>query len=125
MSNIQPLVDALNALVAGQQVAGFSTHIKAPEVFKPETRGDEVQKWQDWKFAFENFVGVVDPTMAEEMKDAAQKADEIVFSVLTDERKRRAEKLYSLLSSLMKNRPLRLVRGISRTRMAMRLGGSP
>ena len=79
MANIQPLVDALNALVAGQQVAGFSKHIKAPEVFKPETRGDEVQKWQDWKFAFENFVGVVDPTMAQEMKDAAQKSDEIFF----------------------------------------------
>ena len=113
MANIQPLVDALNALVAGKQVAGFSKHIKAPEAFKPETLGDEVQKWQDWKFAFENFVGVVDPTMAQEMKDAAQKADEIVFSNLTAERKRRAEKLYSLLSSLMKNRPLRLVRGIS------------
>ncbi len=65
MANIQPLVDALNALVAGQQVAGFSKHIKVPEVFKPETRGDEVQKWQDWKFAFENFVGVVDPIMAQ------------------------------------------------------------
>ncbi len=113
MSNIQPSVDALNALVAGRQVAGFSKHIKAPEVFKPETRGDEVQKWQDWKFALENCVGVVDPTMAQEMKDAAQTADETMFSVLTDERKRRAEKLYSLLSSLMKNRPLRLVRGIS------------
>ena len=113
MANIQPLVDALNALVAGQQVAGFSKHIKAPEVFKPETRGDEVQKWQDWKFAFENFVGVVDPIMAQEMKDAAQKSDETAFGALTEERKRRAEKLYSLLSSLMKNRPLRLVRGIS------------
>ena len=47
------------------------------------------------------------------MKDAAQKSDETAFGALTEERKRRAEKLYSLLSSLMKNRPLRLVRGIS------------
>ena len=47
-----------------QQTAGFSKRVKAPEVFKPDRRADESQKWQGWKFAFENFVGVIDPTMA-------------------------------------------------------------
>ena len=71
MAELQTLITALQDLVAGQRQSSFSKHIKAPEVFKPETRSDELQKWEDWKFSLENFVGVIDGEMLRDMKEAA------------------------------------------------------
>ena len=112
MANVQPLIEAPQRLVDGQQQAGFSRHIKAPDAFKAETRSEELQKWQDWKFAFENFIGMIDSQLLKDMKNVEKTATEIKMSSLNEEVKPRSEKLYSMLSMLMKNRPLRLVRGV-------------
>ena len=112
MANVQPLIEAPQRLVDGQQQAGFSRHIKAPDAFKAETRSEELQKWQDWKFAFENFIGMIDSQLLKDRKNVEKTATEIKMSSLNEEVKPRSEKLYSMLSMLMKNRPLRLVRGV-------------
>ena len=73
MADVQPLVDAINALVVAQQTAEFSKHVKAPGLVTPDTTANELQNWQVRKFA--------------EMNDAGQKTDEIVMAHLIDEGK--------------------------------------
>ena len=109
---MQPVVDALQSIVESQRSAGFNKHIKTPETFKPESRGEELGKWQDWRFAFENFIRILDDGMLTEMTVATESEKEIQMVSITLEQQKRAEKLYSLLSMLMRNRPQRLVRGV-------------
>ena len=65
----------------------------------------------DWRFQFETFVGAVDPQMLAHMK-SAEKEENAINDSLPNIRPQ-SERLYSLLTGLMKQRPLRLVRGVA------------
>ena len=112
-AGLQTLVEALNRLVENQQQAGFAKHVKPPEVFKAESRSEELQRWQDWKFSFESFIGVSDSALLREMRDAGNQQYVISMNALPPDQRNRSEKLYSMLSTLMKNRALRLARGVT------------
>lgn len=112
MAELNALIGALQDLVEGQRHTSFAKHIKPPEVFKPEARSEELQKWEDWKFSMENFIGVVDGEMLRDMREASNAPDVLRMSTWDAERQDRSEKLYSLLSTLLRNRPLQLLRGV-------------
>ena len=113
MAELQTLITALQDLVEGQRHSSFSKHIRSPEVFKPETRSEELQKWEDWKFSMENFIGVVDGEMLRDMKEASASPRMLRMSEWDLDRQDRSEKLFSLLSTLLRNRPLQLLRGVA------------
>ena len=113
MAELQTLITALQDLVEGQRHSSFSKHIKSPEVFKPETRSEELQKWEDWKFSMETFIGVVDGEMLRDMKEASASPRMLRMSEWDLDRQDRSEKLFSLLSTLLRNRPLQLLRGVA------------
>ena len=108
----QQLIDALQGLVEAQRRSSFSKHVRAPELFKPDNRQDELRGWEDWRFAFENFVGCIDGELLREMQDAPQATRPLNPTTWAPDRRDRSEKLYSLLCQLMRNRPLHLVRGV-------------
>ena len=111
-AGIQRLVEALQQLSDGQRTTGFSKHVKTPEVFKPETRAEELAKWQDWRFAFENFIGVIDNDVLREMKQIVTRAAPLSMAEMAQEEQTRSERLYAMLSTQLRNRPQRLVRGV-------------
>ena len=113
MAELQTLITALQDLVEGQRHSSFTKHIKSPEVFKPETRSEELQKWEDWKFSMENFIGVVDGEMLRDMKEASASPRMLRMSEWDLDRQDRSKKLFSLLSTLLRNRPLQLLRGVA------------
>ena len=110
---LQTLITALQDLVESQRHSSFSKHIKSPEVFKPETRSEELQTWEDWKFSMEIFIGVVDGEMLRDMKEASASPRMLRMSEWDLDRQNRSEKLFSLLSTLLRNRPLQLLRGVA------------
>ena len=111
VTGVQGLVQALHGLIEVQRNSGFIKHLKPPMTFSPENRGEELNKWMDWRFQFETFVGAVDPTMLAHMKNA-EKEESVTNDGLPSVRPQ-SERLYSLLTGLMKQRPLRLVRGVA------------
>ncbi|CAK9000469.1 unnamed protein product, partial [Durusdinium trenchii] len=111
LTGVQGLVQALHGLIDVQRSSGFTKHLKPPSMFAPENRGDELNKWMDWRFQFETFVGAVDPSMLSHMKNA-EKEENPINDGLPSVRSQ-SERLYSLLTGLMKQRPLRLVRGVT------------
>ena len=111
LTGVQGLVQALHGLIDVQRSSGFTKHLKPPSMFAPENRGDELNKWMDWRFQFETFVGAVDPSMLSHMKNA-EKEEAPINDGLPSVRPQ-SERLYSLLTGLMKQRPLRLVRGVT------------
>ena len=110
--NVRSLVTALQGLVESQKSNAFAKHYKPPQLFAPDTRQDELTKWGDWRFQFETFVGAIDDGLLQLMKRAEKLDTRFEMTSLTAPERILSERLYSLLSGLMKNRPLRLVRGI-------------
>ena len=78
----------------------------------PGTLDEEVSSWQDWAFTFKNYIGFMDPNYLSEFSwaethDGPIREDEYISG---SEKGRRALKLYSVLSSYLKNRPLKILR---------------
>ena len=42
--------------------------MKTPDIFKPDTRDQELKQRNDWKFGFINYVKSIEPSMANSMK---------------------------------------------------------
>ena len=110
-NGVQGLAQALHGLIEVQTSSGFTKHLRPPTSFQPENRSEELSKWMDWRFQFETFVGAVDASMLNHMKQAEKEENPINDG--NPQIRAQSERLYSLLTALMKQRPLRLVRGVS------------
>ena len=80
----------------------------------PQELDEEVSSWQDWAFIFKNYIGFMDPNYLSEFgwaenHDGPIREDEYVSG---SDNGRRAVKLYSVLSSYLKNRPLKILRSV-------------
>ena len=102
---------ALEKLTVTQTTQAWSRPLKAPDVFKPEAPDHELRGWSDWKFSFCNYVRGIDPGLAAAMEvvEGELNAD-YALDDMTEETQGMAIRLYSLLTSYMRQRPLKLVR---------------
>ena len=82
-------------------------------MFKPDGREAELKLWSDWKFSFLNNVKGLDPSMAQSM-DMVENNVEANYDIgdMTDETRAKAVRLYSLLTSYLRQRPLKLIRHV-------------
>ena len=93
--------------------------LKPPEAFSPATIEEEVSQWSDWAFTFKNFLALMDQAFLGDLKSAEDQKAEISSDVTNAffgndrERMNRGMKLYSVLSSYLKNRPLKVLRSVS------------
>ena len=111
--SLRQVAAALERLARTQNAQGWARHLKAPDVFKPEGREAELRLWGDWKFGFLNYVKGLDPSMAASMDMVENNMDgSYKFEDMTDETKSRAVRLYSLLTSYVRQRPLKLIRHV-------------
>ena len=110
-------IQATSAGTSGTSGTTFDTGsrvLKGPDVFAPGTLDEEVSSWQDWAFIFKNYIGFIDPNYLSEFSwaethDGPIREDEYISG---SEKGRRAVKLYSVLSSYLKNRPLKSLRSV-------------
>ena len=94
-----------------QSSTAWSRHLKTPDIFKPDTRDNELKQWSDWKFSFENYVKGIDPGMAHGMRLVEENLNgSYELDEMTDDTKASSICLYSLLISYLRNRPLKLIR---------------
>eukprot|EP00439_Symbiodinium_sp_Y106_P064923 s4869_g10.t1 len=93
--------------------------LKPPEAFSPATIEEEVSQWSDWAFMFKNFLAFMDQAFLVDLKSAEDQKAEISNDVTnaffgnSQQRMNRGMKLYSVLSSYLKNRPLKVLRSVS------------
>ena len=87
-----------------------SKFVKQPELFDPKDLEQELQMWGDWSFRFKSFMMVQDPRFHDDMSQAEVAESFVSFADYPDDRKERAVRLYALLSSYLRGRPLKLLR---------------
>ena len=87
--------------------------LQKPSTFDPATREQEISLWEEWAWAFEQYLSNIDPLFSEDVKVLRDNPTSYVdVSVQHDDEKKRGALLYSLLASLVKQRPLMVVRSV-------------
>eukprot|EP00434_Breviolum_minutum_P039359 symbB.v1.2.034948.t1/scaffold4605.1/size37493/1 len=87
--------------------------LQKPSTFDPATREQEISLWKEWAWAFEQYLSNIDPLFSEDVKVLRDNPTSYVdVSVQHDDEKKRGALLYSLLASLVKQRPLMVVRSV-------------
>ena len=111
--SLRRVATALERLALNQASQGWARHLKTPDVCKPEGRDAELKLWGDWKFCFLSYVKGLDPSMAASMDMVESNVDSnYSLEDMTDETKAKAVRLYSLLTSYLRQCPLKLIRHV-------------
>ena len=87
--------------------------LQKPSTFDPATREQEISLWKEWAWSFEQYLSNIDPLFTDDEKVLRDNPTSYVdASVQHDDEKKRGALLYSLLASLVKQRPLMVVRSV-------------
>ena len=103
-----PRMQTATSSTSGTSGTTFDTGskvLKGPDVFSPGTLDEQVLSWSEWSFIFKNYIGFMDPNYLSEFSWAENHSGLIAEDEYTagSEKGRRAVKLYSVLSSYLKN----------------------
>ena len=89
----------------------WARYLKGPEVWKPQNREEELTQWRDFKFQLVNWLSAMDTGFVEEIKAVSDGLDEErEISGMQEDTRNRAYKLFSVLCSLLRGRPLALIK---------------
>ncbi|CAE7315730.1 unnamed protein product [Symbiodinium natans] len=99
-----------------RRLESLSRIIQKPDMYKPETREQEIDQWMEWRHVMRNYLGVVDHQFLEELDVFEGNAsNEVVLSTLNDGAKMRSRELYAILQSFVRNRPAKIVRNVGQS----------
>ena len=102
---------ALLSRQAGDESRSWWKLLPKPQVFDHSTRESEISSWKEWSWSFEQYIASVDGRFAEDIQNMRSHLDREVDPVdFSESEKQRNTFLYSLLSSLVRQRALLVVR---------------
>ena len=112
---VDRLAQSTAAHSAGSAVSEWreSKHVKQPEVFSPKSIDEEIAGWQEWSFVFKNFMSVQDERFREDFTKAETASSFVAFESYEAETRARALRLYSVLASYLKGRPLKMLKSVT------------
>ena len=85
-----------------------------PSVFDHSTRESEIAAWKDWSWNYEQYLASIDARFADDIQQVRSHIEQVVDPVdFSDSEKQRNSFFYSLLSSLLRQRALMVVRQVS------------
>ena len=90
-----------------------SKFVRQPDVFEPKDMEQEMQMWSDWSFRFKPFMMIQDPMFKEDLDRCETAAAFTAFESYTDGQKQRAIRLYAMLASYLRGRPLKMLRSVT------------
>ena len=84
-----------------------------PQTFDPSSREHEISLWREWSWSFEQYLASLDSHYPDELKVIRSNlGTEIDQSVQDDKERQRGTFLYGLLSGVLKQRPLMLLKQV-------------
>ena len=111
--SLRLISSALDRLTTAQQSQSWARHLKSPEAWKPANRDEEIRSWPDWKMVFQSYVKAIDHQLSEMMTQVENDMEkDYKFEDMTPETQHKANFLFNMLVSYIKNRPLSIVKFI-------------
>ena len=87
--------------------------LSKPQNFDPSSREQEIAMWREWSWSFEQYLASLDSHYPEELKVIrGNLGTEIDQSVQDDKERQRGTFLYGLLSGVLRQRPLMLLKQV-------------
>ena len=109
--SLRLISSALDRLTTVQQSQSWARHLKNPEAWKPANRDEEIGNWPDWKLVFQTYVKAVAHQLAEMMTQVEGDMEkDYKFEDMTPETQHKANFLFNMRISYIKNRPLSIVK---------------
>ena len=89
-----------------------SKFVRQPDIFDPKDLEQELTQWGDWAFRFKAFMMIQDPRFNEDLAECEVATAFVAFNEYAPDRKERAVRLYAMLASYLRGRPLKLLRSV-------------
>ena len=84
-----------------------------PSVFDPDSRETELAQWREWSWSVEQYLASMDPEFAVDLARIRKNSNaEVDMSIMDDSEKKRCTFLYGLYASLLRQRPLMMLKKI-------------
>ena len=84
-----------------------------PPNFDPRSREEEIAQWRDFSWSLEQYLSSMDSNFIEDIKELrSNPGREIEVALQSDEERQRSSFLYALLASLLRHRPLSLIKQV-------------
>eukprot|EP00435_Cladocopium_sp_Y103_P032397 s251_g8.t1 len=84
------------------------------QIFDHATREAEISNWKEWCWSFEQYISSVDAKFADDIQQVRNHLDRVVDPIdFSDQESQRNNFFYSLLSSLVRQRALMVVKQVS------------
>ena len=83
--------------------------------WKPQTREEELKTWEEWYFGFTNYIASHDPEYEADL-NGLDWEKEATHALMTSEQVARSQRLYGLLCSLLRGRPLMLIKACEKSK---------
>ena len=90
-----------------------SRYIKSPDVFAPKSTDEEQSLWPEWSFAFKQWMAIQSEEYTSDFELAERAEGLVPFDEYNPEIRARSVRLYAVLSTYLKNRPLRILRSVT------------
>ena len=92
----------------------WSRVIAKPDVFKPKDREEELSQFTEWSWQFKQYVRVISPNMFALLETVESDLEvENDHSIMSDEDVEMSKQLYALLASLLRERPVQILKAIT------------
>ena len=97
----------------GQDDKAWFRVLPKPGNFEPKSREDELAMWRDFSWGLEQYLASLDASFTDDFKEIRENPDRPIDpSIQSDEERQRGSFLYALLASLVRQRPLSLIKQV-------------
>ena len=97
----------------GQDDKAWLRVLPKPGNFEPKSREDELAMWRDFSWGLEQYLASLDASFTDDFKEIRENPDRPIDpSIQSDEERQRGSFLYALLASLVRQRPLSLIKQV-------------
>ena len=89
-----------------------SKYVKAPEIFAPKSLDEELSQWSEWSFTFKQWMYIQEEEYRNEFQKCETADSFVSFESYAPETKARSIRLYAILATYLRQRPLRILRSV-------------
>ena len=110
----QKAAEAVQSRPAGEDSRSWWKLLPKPPTFDHATREAEIAAWKEWSWLLEQYLGSVDPKFTDDIQGVGAQVDRSVDMVdFSDSERQRNNFLYSMFSSLLRQRALLVVKQVT------------
>ena len=112
---VKGLEDFQKQQATGSDEKGWYKLLPKPNTWEPKTREEELGQWRDWSWSLEQYLATLDPQFVADIENIRKNVETPVdMSVMHEDEKKRCSFLYGLLASLLRGRPLQVVKQVDK-----------